>query len=48
MSKEWADLNPLSLGGREFNPRMFGGSGVLNTPLISAYHADKAELIIEK
>ena len=24
---------PLTFEGREFNPRMLGGSGVLNTPL---------------
>ena len=28
-------IYPLTFEGREFNPRILGGLGVLNTPLIS-------------
>ena len=29
-------IYPLIFEGRKFNPRMLGGSGVLNTPLLDS------------
>ena len=32
MSKEWADFNPLTLRGREFNPLQLGGTQRASAP----------------
>ena len=35
-------ISPLTFEGREFNPQMLGGLGVLNTPLVIVVNIDKS------